>query len=309
MRAFPILIMFIFFLSLIPSQALALDPLDAVKQSVSGGLDDWVTHQADNMISDNSTDKSDANIFSSSIHPVDVYNTTTIKKAADNSLFIFQFLVYFFLFVTTLFVLLQVVNPDVAASITTVTNGHATYYTPKDIFLFFIYNAVWFMVAPSILLAKIVLCNIILGNMDTSVLNQVIVSSDNLVQYYILAVCAQGMRYYASIRLILIFYSVVIWYLIGVIFAVKKTRWFAAMYILYISVQIFAQVLIVSILTNVIQIVLAGDMGFLVNTLVYGGMAILILGICIIALTLPIWLTLFRPNTMKMIIHYARYAL
>jgi hypothetical protein len=206
-------------------------------------------------------------------------------------------------------VLLQVIKPDLAASITRITNGHATYYTPKDIFFFFVYNALWFLAAPSILLAELTLCNIILGNMDTSVLNQVVVSSDNLVQYFTLAVCAQGMRYYATIRLILIFYSVIIWYLIGVFFAFKRTRWLAAMYILYISVQIFSQVLIVSILTNTTQFVINGSMDWFVNMLVYGGMTIIILGVCIISLTLPIWLELFKPGTMKTIVHYARYAL
>jgi hypothetical protein len=66
MRIFIIIILSIIFLCV---PALALDPMDAGKQMISGGLNDWITNQADSMISDSSANTSDAstNIFSSSI--------------------------------------------------------------------------------------------------------------------------------------------------------------------------------------------------------------------------------------------------
>jgi hypothetical protein len=100
-----------------------------------------------------------------------------------------------------------------------------------------------------------------------------------------------------------------VWYLLGLVLAVKRTRWLGVLIFLYVSVQIFMQAIIVSVTTFIVKLVISGSLGWITATLIYGGLTLFLLGICIIIEFWPILLQILKPATMKSIVYFARFAL
>jgi hypothetical protein len=143
--------------------------------------------------------------------------------------------------------------------------------------------------------------------MDISILDQVVISSNNLSSYFTLGAAAKGLKYYMSIRTILMLYSSKAWLYLGLIIAFKKSRWAGIIFLEYIAAQVFVQPILVSILLETVGYVMDGGFGsFLADMVVYGGLTILMFLICFIAFTIPIWIKIFSPSTYKFLLQTAK---
>ena len=316
MRLLPIFgIIFLFSFSVVPVMAADDDNTAALKGIIVGAFDDWVTKQADGLVKDsklvssnNTGDEARVGVFDFIASPITILEDETFQKTQKETIQIFIILAKILVIIVALLALVQILDPDAAGGITEFFHGRATYYEPKDVFKTGINLALWFLCGPGILIAMYWLCNNWVGRMDTSVLDQVIVSSDNLPNYIIFGLSAKGLKIYMSIRTAILLFASRYWYYLGIMLAWKKTRWVGILILEYVAVQVFVQPVLVSLLTETVGYTLDGGFGFLVDMVVYGGLAILMFLICFIALTCPIWIKLFSPNTLRSIVGFAKIA-
>jgi hypothetical protein len=213
------------------------------------------------------------------------------------------------LIVITLFILLQIYAPEVAGKIAGTINGKETYYTPRDILEYVAYIGFWFLCGPFLLWAELEINNYIVSSMMLDVLDQISLSSANVPLYLVMCFCYLCLLYFVAIRVIIIYYGASVWYLLGLVLAVKRIRWIGVLVFLYVSVQIFMQAIIVSVTTFIVKLVISGSLGWISSLLVYGGLTLFLLGLCIIIEIWPILLQILKPGTMKAIIYFARYAI
>ena len=317
MKILPILLLII----LVFSVPAAADSLDVGQKMISGGLSQWALDIANNMLfagsgihtgqlnnSENySGDK--ALVFGIAAYQIDVFNNPVVQKAIGATIPIFKYLAVLLLILSTLFILLQIYAPETAGKITGTINGRETYYEPRDIIEYIAYISFWFLGGPFLLWAELEINNYIVNSMMLDVLNQVGLSSDNLPLYFVMCFCYMILLYFVAVRIIIIFYGASVWYLLGLVLAVKRTRWLGILVFLYISVQIFMQAIIVSITTFVVKLVISGSLGWITATLIYGGLTLFLLGLCLIIEFWPILLQILKPATMKTILYFSRYAL
>jgi hypothetical protein len=307
------IIIFLFSFSVVPVMAADDDNTAALKGIITGAFDDWVTKQADGLVKDsklvssnNTGDEARVGVFDFITSPITI--DKNFQKTKEETIPFFIILAKILVIIVALLALVQILDPDAAGGITEFFHGRATYYEPKDVFKTGINLALWFLCGPGILIAMFWLCNNWVGRMDTSVLDQVVVSSDNLPNYVIFGLSAKGLKFYMSIRTTILLFASRYWYYLGIMLAWKKTRWVGILILEYVAVQVFVQPVLVSLLTETVGYTLDGGFGFLVDMVVYGGLAILMSLICFIALTCPIWIKLFSPNTLRSVVRIAKIA-
>jgi hypothetical protein len=289
------------------------------KSMISGGIAQAVVDFANGVMKDtgfqagvvsgNNVSGSQTAIFALAAYQIDVFSNPIVKTKITESVNIFKSLSVIFLLLITLFVLLQTLAPETAAQITTAINGRPTYYQPSDIVEYVAYICFWFLGGVGILWAELEVNNYVTQGMMLDVLNQVSLSADNITLYVVMAFCYVVLLYFVAIRIIIIFYAASVWYLLGLVLAVRKTRWLGVLAFLYVSVQIFMQAIIVSVTTFVVQLVASGSIWFIPQTLMYGSLTLFLLGICIIIETWPILLQILKPSSMKAILYFGRYVL
>jgi len=310
------IIIFLFSFPVIPVMAADDDNTAALKGIITGAFDDWVTKQADGLVKDsklvssnNTGDEARVGVFGFITSPITILEDKNFQKTQKETIQIFIILAKTLVIIVALLALVQILDPDVAVGITEFFHGRATYYEPKDVFKTGMNLALWFLCCPGLLIGMFWLCNNWVGRMDTSVLDQVVVSSDNLPNYVIFGLSAKGLKIYMSIRTAILLFASRFWYYLGIMLAWKKTRWVGILILEYVAVQVFVQPVLVSMLTETVGYTLDGGFGFfLVDMVVYGGLALLMSGICFIALTCPIWIKLFSPNTLRSVIGIAKIA-
>jgi hypothetical protein len=301
--------------------AAADSPLDAGQKMISGGLSQWALDIANNMLfagtgihtgqlnnSENYTGEANL-VFGIAAYRLDVFENPVVQEAIGETIPVFKFLAEFLLILITLFILLQIYAPETAGNVTAAINGRPTYYEPRDIIEYVLCISFWFLGGPFLLWAELEINNFIVQSMMLDVLNQISLSSENLPLYFIMCLCYMFLLYFVAVRVVIIFYGASVWYLLGLVLAFKKTRWMGILVFLYISVQIFMQAIIVSITTFVVKLAVSGSMGWLESTLLYGGLTLFLLVICIILETWPLLIAILKPGSMKTLIYFARYAL
>jgi hypothetical protein len=298
----------------------AADSMDAGEKMISGGLTQWALDIANNMLFagtgfhtgevNNSGNYSGEQvlIFGIAAYRLDVFENPIVKDSITVTIPIFKYMAVFILILITLFILLQIYAPGTAAKITGTINGRETYYEPRDILEYLAYICFWFLGGPFLLWAELEVNNYIVSSMMLDVLDQMALSSDNVTLYFVMCFCYMVLLFFVAVRTIQIFYAASIWYLLGLVLAVKRTRWMGVLIFLYVSTQIFMQAIIVSITTFVVKLVISGSLGWIASTLVYGGMTLFLLGICLTLMFWPFIIQILKPGTMKTIIYFARFA-
>lgn len=315
MRLLPIigLIFFILSFTVIPVMA-AEDDDDSsyLKGIITGAFDDWIMKHADGLIKDSKLVKSGdeearVGVFDFVTEPITILDDEKFKEMQEEMIPLFIIMAKDLVLVVTLLVILQILEPDLAGGVTEFFHGRATYYEPKDILKTGKNLALWFLCGPGLLICMFWLCNNWVGRMDTSALDQVVVSSDNLANYLFLGITSKGIKLYMVIRTTILMYASRYWYFLGIILAWKKTRWAGILFLEYVAVQVFVQPFLVSLTTETVGYTLDGGFGnFLVDMVVYGGLSSLMYCICFIAFTCPIWIKIFSPNTLRFIVQTAR---
>lgn len=315
MRLLPIigLIFFILSFTVIPVMA-AEDEDDSsyLKGIITGAFDEWIMKHADGLIKDSKLVKSGdeearVGVFDFIKEPITILEDEKFKETQEESIPLFIVMAKDLVLIVTLLVLLQVLEPGMAGEVTAFFHGRATYYEPKDILKTGKNLALWFLCGPGILVLMFLLCNNWVGRMDTSALDQVVVSSDNLANYLVLGITSKCLKFYMAIRTTILMYASRYWYFIGLILAWKKTRWVGILFLEYVAVQVFVQPVLVSLTSETVGYTLDGGFGvFLIDMIVYGGLSSLMYMICFIAFTCPIWIKIFSPNTLRFIVQTAR---
>ncbi|MEN6291036.1 MAG: hypothetical protein ABFD07_03325 [Methanobacterium sp.] len=283
---------------------------EVLQEVVAGGISKGAENFASEMMEDSQLSSigndSNVNIFTPIISPIGLLDDDTIISKMESTIPTFSILAKWLVLIITLFVILQIKSPEHAANISKIVNGIGTYYYPKDILKTGIKIGLWFLGGPLLFYAMIQHNNWILSGMDTSVLNEFVISSENLPNYFMLGVCSKGLKWYFSIREIILMISLINWYYLGLILSWKKIRWVGVLYFWWIAVQVYIQVIIVEIITETVSYVLNGEMAWYVDMSVYAAMNFLLLIIVFVAFTLPIWIKILSPATMRTLIGYAR---
>lgn len=317
MKILPILLLTFILLSF-PAAA---DSMEAGEKMISGGLTQWALDIANKMLfagsgihtgelnDSGNYSNEQVLVFGIAAYQIDVFNNPVVQEAIGATIPVFKYLAELFLIVITLFILLQIYAPETAGKIAGIINGRETYYEPRDIIEYIAYISFWFLGGPFLLWAELEINNFIVKSMMLDVLDQVSLSSANLPLYFIMCFCYFLLLYFVAVRMILIFYGASMWYLLGLVLAFKKTRWLGVLIFLYVSVQIFMQAIIVSVTTFVVKLVTSGGLGWTTSTLMYGGLTLFLLGLCIIIEIWPILLQILKPAVMKSIVYFARFAL
>ena len=316
MKILPILLLIV----VIFSFPAAADSMETGQKMISGGLTQWVLDIANDMLAGSGFQTGELNnsenysgeqvlVFGIEAYQIDVFQNPVVQEAIGTTIPFFKYLAVLLLIVITLFILLQIYAPETAGQITKSINGRPTYYEPRDILEYVAYIGFWFLGGPFLLWAELELNNYIVKSMMLDVLDQISLSSANVPLYFIMCLCYMILLYFVAIRLIIIYYGASVWYLLGLVLAVKRTRWLGVLIFLYVSVQIFMQAIIVSVTTFVVKLVISGSLGWISSLLVYGGLTLFLLGLCIIIEIWPILLQILKPSTMKTILYFSRYAL
>jgi hypothetical protein len=299
----------------------AADSMDAGQKMISGGLSQWFLDIANKMLfagtglqtgqlnETGNYSGSQVLVFGIAAYQIDVFQNPVVQEAIGTTIPFFKYMAELLLIVITLFILLQIYAPEVAGKIAGAINGRETYYEPRDILEYVAYIGFWFLGGPFLLWAELEINNFIVKSMMLDVLDQVSLSSANLPLYFIMCLCYLLLLYFVAIRMIIIYYGASVWYLLGLVLAVKRTRWLGVLIFLYVSVQIFMQAIIVSVTTFIVKLVISGSLGWITSTLVYGGLTLFLLGLCIIIEIWPILLQILKPATMKTILYFSRYAI
>jgi hypothetical protein len=315
-KILPVFLLIIFVFS-VPAAA---DSLDVGQKMISGGLSQWALDIANNMLSGSGFQTGQLNhsenytasqvlVFGIAAYQIDVFQNPVVQEAIGTTIPFFKYMAVLLLIVITLFILLQIYAPETAGQITKSINGRPTYYEPRDILEYVAYIGFWFLGGPFLLWAELEINNYIVKSMMLDVLNQVSLSSDNLPLYFIMCFCYLLLLYFVAVRMIIIYYGASVWYLLGLVLAVKRTRWLGILIFLYVSVQIFMQAIIVSVTTFIVKLVISGSLGWISSLLVYGGLTLFLLGLCIVIELWPLILQILKPATMKTILYFSRYAL
>lgn len=315
MRRLSLLGLVFFILSVLAVPAMAAEDGNTkmLQGVITGAFDQWAEKQADGLIMDskivanNSSGEARVGVFDSVTEPITIVEDGRFEKMSSETLPLFIVLAKILVVVVALLCLVQIMAPGWAAGFTEFINGRATYYEPKEILKTGRDLCLWFLCGPGLLMGMFWACNVWVSRMDTSVLDQVVISSDNLSSYLTLGAAAKGLKYYMSIRGSILLISSKYWWFLGLILAWKKTRWAGVLFLEYVAVQVFVQPFLVSTLTDTVGYTLEGGFGsFLADIIVYGGLTILMLLICFIAFTSPIWIKIFSPNTWRTLIQTAR---
>lgn len=303
---FPFIFLLLIPLFSVPVTADDGNDTQILESVVAGGISKWVETTGSELYEDNPVygNVTETNVFSPIVNPVKLDQQTFADMDAEKETCYKIGKVIIALI--TLFVLLQELKPGTAAEMVKFINGKATYYYPSDIFTYALKLGMWFACGFFVIILMILWNNDIVKGMDISVLNQVVVSSENMPNFITLGVGTKLLKYYFSVREIIIICAIKKWYFLGLILFWKRVRWVGILLLEYIAVQIFSQVILVFILTTAVAYVIGGGMEWYYDMTVYGGTSIFMLVIAFVAFTIPIWIKLFSPSTLRSIVGYAR---
>jgi hypothetical protein len=279
---------------------------------ISGGLDNWVTGIGDGLIKDNTLQVNNETerigIFDSIVEPIPYASEEYLREKSGDSMPLCVLLSKIIVLMTALACLLQIVAPGVAAGVTSFFQGQATYHDPKEVLITARNLVLWFACGPGLLLGMYFLCNSLMSNIDTSALDQVVISSENMINYLFFGITAKGVKIYMAVRSIVFLEVSEYWWVFGILISIKKTRWVAILGLEYLAIQVFAQPLIVTVLTNIVAFTLSGRLAaFGPDMLIYGCCTMLIFDICFLAATAPIWIKVLSPSTIRTVIVFAKY--
>ncbi len=318
MKPLHIFILLVLIFSSFSSQAGAAeeDNSKVLQGVIAGSLNAWLQGIGDDLVTDspiqqgdNETETDDIiGIFDSVKEPIPYASEEYLRGASEESIPLFVVLSKIIILLTALLCIFQAYFPDEAAGVTAFFHGRATYYDPKEVLVTGRNLALWFVAGPGLLLVLYFTGNKITASIDTSALDQVVISSENLLNYLFFGVTAKGIKIYMAMRSIVFLEVSNYWWVFGLMFAVRNTRWLAILSLEYLAVQVFTQPLIITILTNVVSFTVTdGLIKFGPDMLIYGCCTLILFLICFLSATAPIWIKLFSPSTIRTIVSFAKY--
>jgi hypothetical protein len=132
-------------------------------------------------------------------------------------------------------------------------------------------------------------------------------SSENAGFFGVMATLWACMAGFFAVRIVLILLSVKVWYLLGLILAVKRIRWIGAFTVPYTLGYVFAQFVIVWIVVSVVIYTNTNGTGWLSSGFLYLGMFLIVIGVGLFFVLWPLILKILSPKTYQTFITLARF--
>ena len=246
-------------------------------------------------------------IFAVTAHTIDPTRDPAMMDRINTMRNIYIKTIMLFGGVLALFLIYQTRDPSESAKILEDFTGTYGYVAVGDMVRFYGNTCFWLLFGAAIFFGGLKVNNYLVENQMRSVLDQVAFSSDSIGLYITFGVLWLFSILFFALRLVMIVISAHVWYLYGLGFGFKKTRWAAILITSYELVFIFAQFIIVWISCTVVDYTTSQELAWYGATFVYLGLFLTIVFSEILFITWPVLWKLLSPKTLTTVIRLARY--
>jgi len=246
-------------------------------------------------------------IFAVTAHTIDPTRDPAMMDRINTMRNIYIKAIMLFGGILALFLIYQTIDPSESAKILEDFTGTYGYVAVGDMVRFYGNTCFWLLFGAAIFFGGLKVNNYLVENQMRSVLDQVAFSSDSIGLYITFGVLWLFSILFFALRLVMIVISAHVWYLYGLGFGFKKTRWAAILITSYELVFIFAQFIIVWISCTVVDYTTSQELAWYGATFVYLGLFLTIVFSEILFITWPVLWKLLSPKTLTTVIRLARY--
>lgn len=252
-------------------------------------------------------DASEIAIFAVTAHTIDPTRDPAMMDRINTMKDIYIKAILLFGGLLALFLIYQTVDPSESAKILEDFTGTYGYVAVGDMAKYYANTCFWLLFGAAIFFGGLKANNHLVENQMRSILDQVAFSSDSIGLYITFGVLWLFSLQFFALRLVMIIVSAHVWYLYGLGFGFKKTRWAAILITSYELVFIFAQFIIVWISCTVVDYTTSQELAWYSVSFVYLGLFLTIVFFEILFITWPILWKLLSPKTLTTAIRLARY--
>ena len=250
---------------------------------------------------------SETAIFAVTAHTIDPTRDPAMMDRINTMRDIYIKAILLFGGLLALFLLYQAADPSESAKILEDFTGTYGYVAVGDMAKYYAHTCFWLLFGVALFFGGLKANNYLVENQMLSILDQVTFSSDSIGLYITFGVLWLFSISFFALRLVMIVISAHVWYLYGLGFGFKKTRWAAILITSYELVFIFAQFIIVWISSTVVDYTTSQELAWYGATFVYLGLFLTIVFTEILIITWPVLWKLLSPKTLTTAIRLARY--
>ncbi|HIH75145.1 MAG TPA: hypothetical protein HA306_08265 [Methanosarcina sp.] len=246
-------------------------------------------------------------IFAVAAHSIDPTQDPVILEEVEKTKQVYIWGMKFFGLLLTAFLLFQQMWPSKASEMVGTFRGQPGYVTVDEMAEYYIIVGLWFILGPALLYGSLYLNNDFTQSLTLSSLDHVTFSSENVGFFAIMTGLWTVMSGFFATRIVLILIAVKLWFLLGLVMAVKRIRWLGTLTIFYSLGYVFSQFVIVWTVVSVIMYLESHAMGWAASGFLYLGMFLFIIGEGLFFVFWPPILKLLSPSSFKYLITLARY--
>jgi hypothetical protein len=287
-------------------------------QMIKEGLESTVVDNVNNLFASagglqlgdlNSTeqDASEIAIFAVTAHTIDPTRDPAMMDRINTMRDIYIKAILLFGGLLALFLLYQAVDPSESAKLLEDFTGTYGYVAVGDMVKYYAYTCFWLLFGVALFFGGLKANNYLVENQMLSILDQVAFSSDSIGLYITFGVLWLFSLQFFAVRLVMIIIGAHVWYLYGLGFGFKKTRWAAILITSYVLALIFSQFIIVWISCTVVDYTTSQELAWYSVSFVYLGLFLTIVLTEILFIIWPILWKLLSPKTLTTAIRLARY--
>lgn len=252
-------------------------------------------------------DASEIAIFAVTAHTIDPTRDPAMMDRINTMRDIYIKAILLFGGLLALFLIYQTVDPSESAKILEDFTGTYGYVAVGDMVRFYGNTCFWLLFGVALFFGGLKANNYLVENQMLSILDQVAFSSDSIGLYITFGVLWLFSLQFFALRLVMIIVSAHVWYLYGLGFGFKKTRWAAILITSYVMGIIFSQFVIVWISCTVVDYTTSHELAWYSVSFTYLGLFLTIVLTEILFITWPILWKLLSPKTLTTAIRLARY--
>lgn len=246
-------------------------------------------------------------IFAVAAHSIDPAEDPVVKQEVENTKEISVWGMKFFALLMALFMIFQQLWPSAARDVVGTVRGQPGYVTVEEMAEYYFIVCFWYLFGISILYGALDLNNFLTQSQTLSVLDHVAFSSENAGLFGVMTLLWGCLTSFFSTRIVLILLAVKAWALLGLVLAIKRTRWIGALTFPYIIGFVFSQAVIVWEVVSVVMYSETHAMSWAGSVFLYLGLFIVALCTALLFVWWPLLLKLLSPSTYKTIVTVARF--
>lgn len=287
-------------------------------QMIKEGLESTVVDNVNNLfasagglqlgdLNNTEQDASEIAIFAVTAHTIDPTRDPAMMDRINTMRDIYIKAILLFGGLLALFLIYQAVDPSESAKLLEDFTGTYGYVAVGDMAKYYAYTCFWLLFGVALFFGSIKANNYLVESQMLSILDQVAFSSDSVGLYITFGVLWLFSLLFFALRLVMIVISAHVWYLYGLGFGFKKTRWATILITSYELVFVFAQFIIVWISCTVVDYTTSQELAWYSVSFVYLGLFLTIVLSEILFIIWPILWKLLSPKTLTTAIRLARY--